>query len=122
MEKMKCPYCGGEKFHLYEKSEYECEECGCLFDEGDIEVEGIRHEVSALLNGTSEEEPRECEIMEIGEDEACGLSSLELPMIDKAFEVEGEGTIWFHIYGEEDYRNFDEFSLSDLRKILAGLR
>lgn len=115
-----CPYCGSKNFEAYE-DRYHCLDCDYLFDEEDIERESIRHQISPLLDGTSEEHPRICSILEIGEEEAQGLSSLELPEIDKAFEMEGEGTIWFHIYGEEDYRNFDDFSTPDLRKILTGL-
>lgn len=127
-----CPYCGSKtiKEKFYDRPCWICEDCQCLFDEEDAEREDIRHKVSALLNGTSEEHPKECDII-VGEWEAQGLSSLELPNIVKAFEMEGDGTIWFHIDGhiefgekgekEEAWMNFDDFDIHDLRAILKGL-
>lgn len=81
----------------------------------------LREQISPLLNETSEEEPLEC-CIPIGGEETQGLSTLELPTIVRAFEMEGEGTIWFMIEGEEDYRDYDEFSTDDLRTILKALR
>lgn len=122
IEHLKCPYCGSKNFeYLEDDGRHHCLDCDWLFDQEDIMRENLRHQISAILNGTSEDNPRLCEILELGEEDACGLSSLELPQIDKAFEVEGEGTIWFHIVGEDDYRNFDDFPTSDLKKIFDGL-
>ena len=81
----------------------------------------LREQISPLLNDTSEESPLEC-CIPIGQADAQGLSTLELPTIVRAFEMEGEGTIWFMIDGEGDYRDFDEFSTDDLRTILKALR
>ena len=130
-----CPYCGSE--HIRESTAverlqfnvpYVCEECDFMFDEDDKEREEIRHKVSLLLDGTDEEHPLECYIC-VGEEEACGLSSLELPHVEYAFQVPGDGIMWFHIEGEyEDldtkefaWRDFDWFSLADIREILKGL-
>lgn len=129
-----CPYCGSEtiKETFFDRPCWICEDCQCLFDEEDAEREDIRHKVSVLLNGTSEENPRECDII-VGEHEAQGLSSLELPHIVKCFEMEGDGTIWFYTDGAKtrevitgelvDYwMNFDDFDIYDLRAILEGLQ
>ena len=83
-------------------------------------TEGLRHKISALLNGTSEEHPHECEIT-IGESDACGLSSLELPTVIACFEMEGDGTIWFMIDGVGDWTDFDDMELEDLEKIYNEL-
>ena len=69
------------------------------------------------------------------EEEACGLSSLEIPHIDKVFEMEGDGTMWYHIIGEHEnpfrkkgekpillWHDLDELSIKDLRGLLDYLR
>lgn len=139
-----CPYCGSEHFHLYEEGDafnpydrYECEEpfCERLFDESDIEREELRHQLSPLLDGTSEDKPMEIYFMiPSAEEEACGLSALEIPHIDKIFEVEGEGTIWYHIDGEYEnpfrekgekpellWHDIDDLELNDLRKLVEEI-
>ena len=136
MEITKCPYCESEKFHIYNKNRYECDDCGCLFDEEDVEREEIRHQVSALLDGTSEENPKEIYFMiPSAEEEACGLSCLLIPHIDKVFEVEGEGTMWYHIDGEYEnpfrtkdekaiplWHDIDDLELRDFRELLEYLQ
>lgn len=138
-----CPYCGSERVHFSKGEDafnpydvYECEECERLFDKEDMEREEIRHQVSALLNGTSEESPREIYFMiPSAEEEACGLSALEIPHIDKVFELEGEGTMWYHIDGEYEnpfrkrgeearllWHDIDELELKDFRALLNYLQ
>ena len=121
---IRCPYCGSANIKATDDGRYHCLDDDYLFDEEDIERENLRHQISPLLNETSEEEPMLLSVPEIGEEEAQGLSSLELPEIDKAFEMEGDGTIWFHFKDtpEGDWTNFDDLSTSDLRKILTALR
>ena len=102
-----------------------------LFNEEDIEREEIRHKISLLLNDTDEEHPLSCDII-VGEYEAQGLSSLELPNIVKAFEMPGDGTIWFYENGakelnengelEDHWSNFDDYDIHDLRVILEELQ
>ena len=129
----KCPWCESEKLHLYEKHEpydyYECEECGRIFDKEDAEREELRHQISPLLDGTSEEEPAEIFFnLPSAEEEAQGLSSLEIPSISKIYEMEGEGTMWFHIFGEKEesgedrWHDLDELSIGDLEALLKYLR
>lgn len=132
-----CPFCGSKSFHIYEESNafnpydrYECEECSRLFDVEDIEREDLRHQISCLLDGTSESSPKEIYFMiPSAEEEACGLSSLEIPHIDKVFEVEGDGTMWYHIEGENNlcggepiWNDIDDLELADLRGLLRYLR
>jgi len=128
-----CPYCGSDDIEREKTHDkYHCKECDWLFDEEDVEREDIRHKVFALLNNTSEEHPMECDII-VGEHEAQGLSGLELPNIVKAFEMEGDGTMWFYVDGSvtrdvitgelvDYWMNFDDFDIYDLREILKGLQ
>lgn len=135
--KIVCPYCGSERVHLNKEADafnpydvYECEECERLFDKEDIEREDLRRQISCLLNGTSENEPKEIYFMiPSAEEEACGLSSLEIPHIDKVFEVEGDGTMWYHEEGENElesrepiWHDMDELEISDLRALLKYLQ
>lgn len=132
--KIVCPFCGSERVHISDDCKpydvYECDECERLFDKEDIEREDLRHQISCLLNGTSENEPKEIYFMiPSAEEEACGLSSLEIPHIDKVFEVEGDGTMWYHEEGENElesgepiWHDMDELELSDLRALLKYLQ
>lgn len=125
-----CPFCGSKKFHVnVNEGKYECDECHWLFDEEEIERQELRHQISPLLNGTSEEEPAEIFFnLPSAEEDAQGLSSLEIPAIEKIFEMEGEGTMWYHLYGEREdngedtWRDLDELPIGDLRGLLDYLR
>ena len=97
-----------------------------------VEDSGEREElwpkISALLEGTSEEEPMEVEIsLPEYEDDACGLSELEIPFVDMLFQEEGGGMMWYHIDHENEldgspiWRDLDELSIKDLRAIYEGL-
>lgn len=124
-----CPFCGSKKFHLnQEHNAYECDECHWFFDEEEIERQELRHQISPLLNGTSEEKPAEIFFnLPSAEEDAQGLSSLEIPAIEKIFEMEGEGTMWYHLYGEREdngedtWHDLDELSIGDLRGLLNYL-
>ena len=133
MTDLYCPFCGSKHYHPYGnqyENRYECEECGWFFDAEEIDRQNIRHQISCLLDGTSEEKPKEIYFMiPTAEEEACGLSSLEMPHIDMVFEVDGEGTMWFHEEGENEintkepvWRDLDELSLQDLQGLLDYLR
>lgn len=132
MEKTKiiCPFCESENIEkrrtqiavddYYEH--YHCKDCHTFFDDTDIEVEDLRHKISLLLNGTDENNPIKCNIL-VGEEEAQGLSTLQMPHIDKCYQIPGDGTMWFHIkYSpDEEWMNFDDFDMYDLKKIYEGL-
>ena len=82
-----------------------------------IRSEDIRHKVSPLLNGTDEDNQLECNIP------VCGGKAV----IDRCYQIPGDGTMWFHVVGEgvdvdeEGYANFDAFGLEDLEVILKAL-
>jgi len=129
-----CPYCGSENIEwmgdddCYNEYHWHCHECDCWFDEDVCEHEKYWHQISALLNGTSEETPKEIEYtLPSYEEEACGLSSLEIPYVDKVFQVEGDGTMWYHIYrdnefnGEPIWRDMSLLSTKDLKGLLEYL-
>ena len=84
------------------------------------EKEQLRRKLSAILMDTSEEKPMECEIA-IGEREACGLSSLELPTVVRAFQLPAEGIIYFQIEGMQEPTEFDDLPVHDLQTIYDGL-
>lgn len=83
--------------------------------------ETIRKELSAILTDTSEENQLKCNI-QIGEKEAVGISTLELPTIISIFQQPEEGIIWFEIEGYENYLEFDEIPKYDLINVLKFLR
>lgn len=125
-----CPYCGSAMVESAGKGEFHCLECATYFSAVDFEREDLRHKISALLEGTSEDSPKEIHFMiPSAEEEAQGLSSLEIPHIDKIFEVAGDGTIWYHIEGERGlcggepiWNDLDTLEVSDLRGLLNYLK
>lgn len=136
MEKLYCPYCESEQFHHY-GDRYECDECGSLFDEGDIKWQNLRHAISHYLIDTDEEHPivfdPNGEAI-IGENwpETFGLSTNDMLHCDMIFQIPGDGTIWFHIDGEyEDFEtrkplwhDLEEegfLTMDDLEEILDAL-
>ncbi len=78
--------------------------------------EDIRHQISAYLMHTSESKAMFMDVI-IGEDDAVGLSTLEMPHITSGFQ-DGEGIIWFRIYGYSEPVEFDTLTLSDVKNIL----
>lgn len=79
--------------------------------------EDLRHKLSAILMDTDEQHPLECNIL-IGESEAQGLSSLELPLVTSIFQQPSEGIIWFNIYGCKNPIEFDNMNLEDIINII----
>lgn len=137
-----CPYCGSKNIeHMGENDywngmEWHCHECDSWFNEETCAHEEYWHQISCLLNGTSEEQPLVLEypiILPSVDDESCGLSDLEKPSIDKVFQVEGDGTMWYHFEGCDDYPNgfggervpvwedMSELDARDLQEILKSL-
>lgn len=82
--------------------------------------EDIRNQISAYLMHTSESKVMFMDVI-IGEDDAVGLSTLEMPHITSGFQ-DGEGIIWFRIYGYSEPVEFDTLTLSDVKNILEFFR
>ena len=82
--------------------------------------EQLRHQLSSILMDTSEESPMACRIT-IGESEACGLSSLELPTVVSAFQLPAEGIIYFGFEGVAEPMEFDDMTMNDLLTIWGEL-
>lgn len=70
---------------------------------------------------TDEQHPIQCNIT-IGEEEAVGISSLEMPVVIGAFQLPSEGIIYFQIEGMKEPIEFDDLHTSDLCKILKELQ
>lgn len=103
-----CPYCESTNTETTdEESRFHCCECDRLFDTEDIRREELRHTLSPRLSGTSEEKPLEVNIP-IGEH---GVT-----VVDRLFLCE-DGTIWFRIKGETEYRDIDTLSIADLETV-----
>lgn len=83
--------------------------------------EQIRHKISAILMDTCEEKPMACNIT-IGEEQAMGISSLQMPTVTSAFQLPSEGIIYFNIEGYKEPVEFDDLSTYDLNKILKELQ
>lgn len=116
-----CPYCGGNNIQYSDRSEhYYCYGCGNIFNDKDAEFEDIRHQLSALIMDTTEENPLKCEVV-VGEDDACGLSSLELPLVVGIFQ-DCYACIWVNIYGMAEPMNFDDLTLNDVKEILDEVK
>ena len=119
-----CPYCGSEHYEWmgaeYEPNEYHCRACDRWFSEEDFKREALRHMISAVLSGAyadSEDRAHTCSAV-VGEDEAQGLSSLELPHTEMLYQL-NDGTIWVRLGGE--WRNLDEFSVRDMENIAEAM-
>lgn len=103
-----CPYCESTDTETTdEENRFHCCECGHLFDTDDIRREELRHTLSPRLSGTSEENPLEVNIP-IGEH---GVT-----VVDRLFLFE-DGTIWFQVKGETEYRDIDTLSIADLETV-----
>lgn len=69
---------------------------------------------------TDSENPMKCNII-IGENEAMGLSTLEMPRVINVFQDPKEGIIYFYIYGD-CIIEFDDMETEDLLKIFNELK
>lgn len=130
----KCPYCSSENIEV-ESSEwaknngtpYHCKDCDCYFDEEEVVREDLRRKISCILMDTDEDNQMKCDIT-IEPEDTSGLGSALWPTIDRCYQIPGEGTIWFHIEGhidprnwEDVYINFDDIDTKDLQYIYEQL-
>lgn len=72
-----------------------------------MDKETLRRNLSLLLMDTNITNPINCDII-IGEEEAVGLSTLEMPKIVNIFQEPSEGIIWFQIEGVNKLKEFDD--------------
>ena len=82
--------------------------------------ERLRKEISKFLIDTDEQHPLKCNII-VGEDEAFGLSSLQLPRICELFQAPGEGIIYYKLEGTNDFEEIETLTKSDLTNVLNYL-
>lgn len=89
--------------------------------------ETLRRKISAICSQyfATEENPIVCDkegsmLLTIGHDEAMGLSELELPQVTQIFQ-DREGILWLKLYGENEPREVDDLSVSDLKDILEWM-
>lgn len=82
--------------------------------------ERLRKEISKFLIDTDENHPLKCNVI-IGEDEAFGLSSLQLPRICELFQIPGEGIIYYKLEGTNDFEEIETLTKSDLTNVLNYL-
>lgn len=105
-----------------------CPECyDDLFLAACSSEDEVRHEllvrIKGYLKGRTEEDPVLTGDLELtlGEDEACGLSSLELPEVRSLF-LDEVGDPCYTIHGSEETYPAEDLSLTDLRKADKCLR
>ena len=124
MKKFKtCPFCGSENWEWMNNNDYinnyHCHECDRWFDEEDHEYEDLRHKISAVISAFygDEEHPINFDHpIIVGEEEAQGLSSLQLPHVIGMFH-DSEGIIWFNLQYCDEPLEFDKFSLKEITDI-----
>lgn len=85
-----------------------------------MDREILRRHFSALLMNTDNEHHLKCNII-IGENEAMGLSTLQMPRVIGAFQDPKEGIISFYIEGD-CIVDFDDMEYNDLINILNTLK
>jgi hypothetical protein len=85
-----------------------------------MDREILRRHFSALLMETDNEKHLKCDII-IGENDAMGLSTLQMPRVVGAFQDEKEGIICFYIEGD-CIVEVDDMGTDDLINILTVLK
>ena len=76
----------------------------------------IRQYLSRNLMDTSEDKPFECDIT-VETDNACGLSSLEMPRITAMYQE--NGIIWCEV--DETWADLEDFSVYEQMSIMDGI-
>lgn len=123
--KMTCPFCGEDHCIVETKNGYHCTSCEYDFTDDDLEHEELRKKISCVCSAhyASEEKPIDCTkgfLLTIGDDEAMGLSELEKPQVSSIFH-DNEGVVWIKMVGEEEPKEVDSLTTSDLKAILTWL-
>lgn len=84
-----------------------------------MDKENLRHKFSALLMHTDENNPLSCNVLL--DDEAFGLSTLQIPKCVGVFQESKEGIIWFIMEDCKEPIEFDDISFGDLINIYNTL-
>lgn len=81
----------------------------------DIVKSSIRQYFSRMLMDHDENNRLDCFYPIFRNKEYFGLGELEMPYVDKMYQI-NDGTIWIHIYGndEDSWSELDEFDTDDL--------
>lgn len=114
-----------EMERIYEESDENCDEetqnktVSEIEDMYSILEEAVRHNLSAKLMHTSEDNPLEVNIsLEFG---YCGISCAEMPTITSIFQDPSEGIIWVKYEYAGDYTELDELHIEDKIQIAKDL-
>jgi hypothetical protein len=83
--------------------------------------EYFRRKISSFLIDTSEQNPLKCTII-VGEDEAFGLSTLQMPTICEIFQIPGEGIIYYKLEGTPNFEEIETLTVFDLIEIYKYLK
>ena len=122
-----CPFC--KEHNLVEttstdgETTYHCNECERDFTLDDFRHEIYRQRISCICSGeeATEENPIDCTSESswgilIGEDEAFGLSTLQMPHVTSVFQ-DDEGRVWVTVMGCDELVEADMLDTSDLKNI-----
>ena len=85
-----------------------------------MDREILRRHFSAVLMNTDNDNHLKCNVI-IREDEAMGLSTLQMPKVIGVFQDPKEGIIYFYIEGD-CIVEFDDMETNDLINILNTLK
>lgn len=93
------------------------------FSAEDDERDELLFRIQGYIKGRTTEDPvLTCDLeLTLGEDEACGLSSLELPEVSSLF-LDEFGDPCYTVHGSEETYPVEDLSLTDLRKAEECLR
>jgi hypothetical protein len=83
-------------------------------------IEFYRKFLSKKLMDTNEENQLKVYIP-LENDESFGLSTLQLPTVISIWQHPSEGIIYFKFEGQDDYVEFDDMELEDIRQIIKEL-
>ena len=90
--------------------------------------EKLRRKISSFCSAlyATEKNPINCErencmMLTIGHDEAMGLSELELPQVTEIFH-DNEAIVWVKMLGEDEPRELDDLTTSDLEDIVEWFK
>lgn len=120
MKRKECPYCGSENVEYYDIfGLYKCLGCGNFFNEYEAQYEDIRHELSELVKGATDDKPLKCKI-KISENS-------DNPFVILGIYKDRYGLIRFNVCGIENevYFSdvpFDDLCMNEVKTILQNVK